>query len=94
MAGRLFAERRDADGPRAGIAGERGGGLGQAHLERDGAEAPGCRHESVGVVLALIHLGEDGDALALTQSAELEFLGAQIDERERHGHGRFLALVR
>ena len=71
-----------------------GRGLGQAHLERDGAEAPGGRHEGVGVVLALVHLGEDGDALALTQSAELEFLGAQVDERERHGHGRFLALVR
>ena len=56
--------------------------------------APGGRHEGVGVVLALVHLREDGDALALTQSAELELLGAQLDERERHGHGRFLALVR
>ncbi len=88
--GPVARERRDADHPRAGVAEQRRRSLGQADVEGRGAEAQRGRHERIGVVLALVHLRQDGDRLSLAQPAELELRGAQIDERERHGHWMFL----
>jgi hypothetical protein len=74
----IAGERRCADGPGADLAVEARRRLGQAEMERARTECGRGREKGIGVVEALVALGDDGDRLALVNLAELELSNAEL----------------
>ena len=70
--GAVLGERGGAHRPLAGVAAEVVRLARQAQVEGGGPELLDCAQERVGVLDSLIALGQDGDDLALLESAQLE----------------------
>src|SRR6185312_15480380 len=82
----VAGQRRRADRPGACVAEQRGRRLRQPHVVGRRPEPQRGRHERVGVVEALVELRQHRDGLALTDPAQLELPGAEVDEGGRGAH--------